>query len=662
MPEESEEDDESVWSVVVAVAVAAIGAVLVRADFCHHQTQCVEAGTCVRLHDWSCAFVTTTTPPGQRMLNASLADVLRGVCKPGLRQLMNVNGDVECRHRTRYPQAMELDIADSKNATDHERWCGRWIDAGVELQGQQLWAFEESAQVAREVMNAIDQKNVPVNDMKKFQKACNAMVTTNAQGLEAIAAYAFIESALTTGALEAVGVLSSFYCDAPAQVGVSFDGNGYVASVRTGKLPALSVIKAAAYALGINSFEREEIAAFARLMEQHGGTITQSEAAAVVRGSVSGTWVEPQMSAVFSASYEPNTPLLAAFVRASAETSPLPYLKGLAAVCALSMRTAVEGDLGQVLPLGRLRPNAKFAKVTADELFLASSRTWSAVAIESATRRTARSSCFNAAKFAFADALDRHVFNYLVTPRLYNTLKTMVGDIRTAATETLDDALIGSVFLNDAERNLAVAKSFQTQIRVAGAPPDSWAGSHAFQRPVLESKDGALLILLKQANAIFLDRMGRVARREDVCTHPPLFPATERNAYLLLSESFSCAVIMPGLLIQPFADERYDSASLYSRIGFVVAHELAHVTANRKWNGSHASYLLKLYNEQTWTEAIADVAAVAMVMKTHTVSSQELCAHVSQLWCGRVHFVQPNSHPPANHRGDALCAFLRENF
>lgn len=668
-PEEVEEEEsESVWSVLVAVAVAALGAFLVRADFCNHQSQCLEAGTCASLG--GCAFVTTTNPPGQKMLNASVTDVLRGVCKPGLRQVTSADGAVVCRHRVRYPEAVELEIADfSRNASDHERWCGRWIDAGVELERQRLWAFEEGERVAHEVEGAIDDLNVPVNDMKKFQRACNSMVTSNSQGIEATAAYGLIASALEAvdvkteaGALEAVGVLSSFFCDAPARVGVGYDGEGYVAILRAGTFPDTELIRSSMYTVGIDSFEREAMDVFARLVEQGGGTISEAQASAVVRGSVAGTWVEAQMSAVFSARYEPNAPL-AAFVRHAALKDPLPYLKGLAAVCALSTRQAVDGDLGDLAPLGRLKNRAKFAKVTSDELFEASSRTWSAVALESATRRTARSSCASAAKFAFADARDRALFNKFVTPRLYGRLEALVAEVRTATTQTLDDSLIGSVFLDSADRDVAVATAFQTSMRVAGAPPQSWGGTvHEFQRPALHANDGALLIFVKQARAVFLDRMGRVARNADVCDHPPLYPATERNAYLLLSQSFSCSVILPGLLAQPFADERYDDASLYARIGYVVAHELAHVTANRKWNDAYVKELLKLYDEHTYIEAIADVAAVSTVLRTQKVSAQELCAHVSQLWCGKGPVWTGGSHPKSNFRGDAICAFLRQHF
>jgi hypothetical protein len=150
-----------------------------------------------------------------------------------------------------------------------------------------------------------------------------------------------------------------------------------------------------------------------------------------------------------------------------------------------------------------------------------------------------------------------------------------------------------------------------------------------------------------------------------VCQHPPLFDALERNAYLLLSTSFSCAMLMPGLLVPPFADERYDDASLYSRVGYVIAHEFMHVTAfTSRWDPAYAGYLLHRYEPQTYVEAIADTGAMAALMRIGEASNESLCAHVSQLWCARVGTQDhvAGSHPLSNARGDYACAFLREHF
>ena len=134
---------------------------------------------------------------------------------------------------------------------------------------------------------------------------------------------------------------------------------------------------------------------------------------------------------------------------------------------------------------------------------------------------------------------------------------------------------------------------------------------------------------------------------------------------MLLSTEFSCAMLMPGLLVPPFADERYDDASLYSRVGYVIAHEFMHVTAFRsRWDNAYADYLLHRYDPQTYIEAIADAGAMATLMHIGKTSNETLCAHVSQLWCARVGTQDrvAGSHPLSNERGDYACAFLREHL
>ena len=174
-------------------------------------------------------------------------------------------------------------------------------------------------------------------------------------------------------------------------------------------------------------------------------------------------------------------------------------------------------------------------------------------------------------------------------------------------------------------------------------------------------------MLMKQGRAVYLDRLARVVRATSMCEHPPLFDALERNAYLLLSRSFSCVMLLPGLLVSPFADERYDDASLYSRVGYVLAHEMMHVTAHREdWDEAYASYLLYRYQPQTYLEAIADVGALATLMRLGVVSNASLCGHLSQIWCSRIGWLSAEriatSHPLSNNRGDFGCAFLRAHF
>ena len=176
-------------------------------------------------------------------------------------------------------------------------------------------------------------------------------------------------------------------------------------------------------------------------------------------------------------------------------------------------------------------------------------------------------------------------------------------------------------------------------------------------------------MIVKQARAIYLDRLLPVVTGAGICEHPALYPGVSRNAYLLLTSTSACSMILPGLLVPPFADERYDDASLASRVGFVMAHEFMHVTAlpEDQWNSVYAKYLLGDYPESTHVEAIADVGAAAALMRLDYVSNETVCSSVSQLFCGRVGWMPvlnepPPWHPPANMRGDNVCQFLRTHF
>ena len=98
-------------------------------------------------YDPSCSFRTTVTPAGFKLLNASvqyetMQRMNRGVCSPGLRQQVDaLTGDLACVRKRSWPDAYLAEIGDPDASTDHERHCGKWIDAGSVAYGEQKWAF-----------------------------------------------------------------------------------------------------------------------------------------------------------------------------------------------------------------------------------------------------------------------------------------------------------------------------------------------------------------------------------------------------------------------------------------------------------------------------------------------------------------------------------------
>jgi len=709
--------EEGVLAVVVAIVVATFGALISYATVCAEQHACLTAGTCYALSNasLSCGFKNAITPAGWRLLNmsaqeSSLQMMNRGVCSPGMRQSVDpFSGEVECVRKRSYPDALLAEIGEPDATTDHRRWCGDWIDAGSVATGDLKWAFFDEAAVEADVEDVVLAKGsgrLGVTDLSKFRSACRSMVASNSAGAAGKLAFDHLDAHLRAvatldDALRAIGYLTSHFCDAPATLGLTYGSTGFLVNVSGGIKLGGDTLREALYGVEADHSTRDHAAEFAAAMEALPASdlelIVGTQAQTVVQGSHDGTWLNGYVGPQMQILYDTYNPTLSRFVQTFAHADggaarARAYLRGVAAYCSYAARSVVTGEFGGITiveasarsirgdrpsaaALGRLRSTSvdadRFAHVDEHTMLNASRVTLSsltATSVAGATRGDARGACLRAARVAFPDAFDHIGFDLLVTDRLYARLQTLNTEVKASAEATLQDALIGPLFSSDANRAFTVSLLQGTRLRVAGAPRSTWAGvAHEFQRPELTSNDGALLILLKQARAVFLDRMYKAAAGLSVCDHPPLYDALERNAYLLMSSGFSCAMLFPGILVPPFADERYDEASLQARIGYVMAHEYMHVTAfTSLWDASYAGTLLVDYAPGTEIEAIADAAGVATIMRLGVVDNASLCGHVSQLWCGRIGWLDgggvAGGHPRANDRGDYACNFLRRHF
>ena len=705
--------EEGVLAVVISLVVAAFGSLFSYASVCAEQNVCLRAGTCYALSNatLSCAFKNAITPAGWRLLNmtqqqSSLQMMNRGVCSPGMRQNVDpFSGEVECIRKRSYPNALIEEIGDPDATSDHERWCGKWINAGSVMTGDKKWAFFDSASVEADVEDVILAKGsgrLGTTDVGKFRAACKSMVASNSAAGAGQLAFDHLDAQLHTittldHALKAVGFLGSHFCDGPATLGLTYQSSGFVVNLSKGIELGGETLREALYGVGADHGVRDHAAEFANAMGEISASdlvaISNFHAQTVVLGSHQGTWLDAHVGASFSILLDVHNPPLARFVQAFARPDggaarAKAYLRGLAAYCSYAARSVVTGEFGSVriveatarqlradaapaAALGRLRglDIDRFLPVDARTMLNASRVTLSSLTasrVAGATRGDARRACLRAARVAFPDDFDRIAFDTLVTNRLYDRLETLNTDVKTAVDATLQAEPIRSLFASDANRDFTVSMLRQTRLRIAGAPRGSWAGvSRAFTRPVLSSNDGALLIFLKQARAVFLDRLYKAVAGVSVCEHPPLYDALQRNAYLLMASGFSCAMVLPGLIVPPLADERYDDASLQSRVGYVFAHELAHVTAfTELWDKDYAGTLLVDYQPETHVEAIADLAGVAAILRLG-VDNDSLCGSVSQLWCARTGYLDgggaSGSHPRANERGDRICAFLRRH-
>lgn len=722
--------EEGVLAVVLAGVAALFAALLTYASVCSERHACLAAGTCYAMvnSSLSCGFKTSITPAGWRMLNAteqaaSLQSMARGLCAPGLRQSVDpLDGSLQCVRKRSYPDALLEEIGSPNASSDHRRWCGDWIDARQIALGEEKWAFFDEIDVADDVEDVVLAKGsgrLAVSDVTKFRAACRSMVAANAAGPAGQLAYEHLDALVGTAmpldssldfALGAAGLLAGHYCDAPAALGLDWGAGGRSFAVRVspGTEVGADALAEALYAVGAPRATRAAAAAYAEAMASipaaTADPVAQGTAQTVVAGSYAGTWLEASVAGAassYSLKWDATNVPLARFVGAFAHpaadggggANAHAYLRGLAAYCAFAARSVVADEVGnlpraraqslatrQARPaaaaLGRLRtdPADRFVGPrNGSDVHAATTITWTSLAASSlvtATRRNARSVCLTAARAAFPDAFDRMAFDALVTPRMHARVEAMVPVVRAAAAEALTTPPMDVVYPTPALLAQARALLESAHVRVAGAPRGTFGGvGDDFVRPEIGSSDGALLILLKQARAVHLDRIRRALRQEPLCQHPPLFDALERNAYMLLWNGEACVMLLPALMVPPFADERYSDASLYSRLGFVIAHEFMHVTAANvnRWDPAATSALLHRYEHDKHVEAIADVGAVAAVARLDLTSEEELCGHVSQLWCARKGWIDggaagsSTSHPDGNARGDAACAFLRDH-
>ena len=711
--------EESTFAVFVALAAALLTTGACMTSHCAVQYECLNAGTCRSFNDGTCSFSNVVSPAGFKMFNLSsdaeaLAALTRGVCSAGERQALDQAGRLTCVRAPAFPVAFNAEAADPEAEIDHERACGKWVRSKAASTSTEYFSFYDEDTITKTVMDELKSEfdpNIAVDDVDRFRQACERMLVSNAMAPAASAAYEHLKGQIgnsidtNSKLLKAMGKLTSHYCDSPILLGVGFGSNGFFLPTATdGVLLDGETATEALYAFGEASEERERVRAFIGEMETAPASLatapTQAQINDIVAGAIEGSSLEDTLDIAGSFTIHLDGTLDAGskFLYAVEETDfqhARAYLLAVASQCAFATRSATTGEFGssasvaeatkrigsrkrsRAAGLGRLEFDEtvveRFSPVNSSHMLEASTVTWSRLsstaALYSATSVEAHDACWATATKAFPDALDTRVLNKLTTTRLLTTtLPPIVAEMKEAVAIGLQSGRMATLVADPAERATLAANARATQFQVAGAARGSTFGrSGEFERPALRSDDGALLILLKQARAVFLDRIALALENHDLCSAPPLFPSLTRNAYLL--SMAPCAMLLPGILVPPFASDRYDEASLFGRIGYVIAHEIAHVASREEvWDASERARLLVNYTASTHAEAAADLTAADAIVSTGKVSVDQLCGDVSQLWCARepddnwLYYAPPSpprSHPRANLRGDALCAFLR---
>ena len=696
---------------VVALLVAIVAGAVhcgVAVDCVHHD-RCLQTGG-----QWvGCGFVNVVDLAADRLYNASranvsLATLTRGSCTAGERR----QADGVCVPLRSYPSALEVEVQDPASGMQHTRWCGAWIyaHAGGVRDATLYYSFYDEAHATAAVEAAeAEQYASPWlshGDAGKFYAACTRTVLGGAGAIRAAArlAYADLKPTLTGGnraaALRALGRLASHSCPGPLQLGIGVDaGKGVFPAAVRGALFAEGELARALFVMEESAAMQLDAEAAADVVDRYAFDSPRAVTAdyeLVFEGAVADDTAAPAAAAAAASFMPPGinltdtgsddlkftiTPefdgLLILLNRSDAHLVDA-YLAGLAASCALAIQQTLDTELQPVLldgdkpaarALGRLEltPDAVDAHLfsVGDEAVRnASAVTWAQ--LQPRPTGKAAEDCLALTRYVMPDRIDAMHFGLVVPDALYAALEPMVADIREAVASALEGVVgVSDLFVPGAGASAAAdVRAFR--LRLPGAPRGTWAG---YARPLadgeLASTDGVMRMAVQQARAAFLDRhrlwSGAGGTPADSCDFPALFDSLTSNAYI--APSLGCTHILTGMLRRPFADARYDATSLRSRVGYVVAHEFAHVSLLYA-PSAKGSELMDAYGDVASVryEGLADVIAARSLVAANLVDANTLCAHVSQLWCGlspqRLSIGGTPTHPAANVRGDVLCSLL----
>lgn len=582
----------------VSLLAGLVAGIVVAAKSCAVSAACTSAGSCVATG--FCAFRNVVPPTADESYDAdtgadALASILRGVCSPGDRQQRSLRtGQTECVPFFPYPSALNAEIQSPNASQPHMRACGKWIDAGglslsssVTTRG--FLDHDSWFEVVKSAEDrATDSSKTAKDAMAKFRAECKRTVRAGARGPATVLGYKHLVDAIgavndTSGLLRATGVLSAHSCEAPAVVGVFLAANGvYVVDVVDGYLFYPHVLATALHIVGEPYSLQQDAERANAVVALSVGTAAASGIAdwyQVASGAIGG---DRSGFAIQSSTGTSVLDSLAAHVAADpAATSAL--VRGYAAYCAHSamelmqpahdvagQASAIRSSRPRAAALGRIESTDDDVELEGADVLAAST-----VTLTQLPPPAAGDGCLNAMRMVFPDDVDAARFSQTVGKRLYDRLQLLTVQIRLGLQLALLSVPLRNVLGNATQIAADVA---QTGFRIAGAPRGSWAGiARAVPDAGFSSEDGAVTMMLKQARAVTYDRVHElVIRNADPCDHPPFSSSDTLNAYAIFS--LKCTVLFLGMAKRPWLDSQYDEASIASRGGMVIAHELAHMT------------------------------------------------------------------------------------
>ena len=639
-----------------------------------------ECASCTAtLRGLGCSYVGSASVFGDAEYNssASLGELARGVCAPGERQQLD-HGWRVCRPLRAFPDALEEEVFGA-NTSYHSRYCGAWIDAKSSVREEPLYysTYDQDA-VNHNVQHAIDASfafPAGEGDLGKFNAACQR-VHGNVAALRAASRIAFSKmhgdvlkhEPSVDGRLHDLGALAVHGCDTSVGVSVSVNANGFFAHLQAGTLPSATRMRQSLTAMHLapvapGALRVLELVAGA---EPTHGVIDEAHALAVLAGAADFPPAIAEAMADGKLRTEP-TPALAQLISvvaagnvSSADVDA--FLEGLLAVCVLEIDDLVDRPedreaLPRFTALGRRRYAGDGDPLNdddADKGMVGSAFTWSGLSFFSPGRHERVCADFTAA--IFPETIDQIAFRVVVPDELAEAVETLWPMLKEAVADVLvNDPDIAAV-LGDPAGVAAVAK--QVALRIPGAPDESsFAQRRADVDLQLSSDDGVIWMALKAAAANFQRRALELLEPDaSIADFDFLYPADTVNAYII--PGFKASHLLLGMLRRPFADDRFDDVSLAARLGVILGHEVAHVSMLTTRSYWRSPALFAGYEQSTRDEAIADLVAAKALIHAELATAEEICAHVSQLFCGVAPLLRPSnpSHPLVNKRGDLLCS------
>jgi len=325
------------------------------------------------------------------------------------------------------------------------------------------------------------------------------------------------------------------------------------------------------------------------------------------------------------------------------------------------------------------REYEKSALVTVDN---AASQALSMLAMGSANDKKALSTtqCGAIVSFVAPMSMDRAAFEARFTNRVLRRLEALFASLRSQMVQVVRD--LSSVFVDVP----SIEDAFSTvRVSIPGATPaDSvqFGGQGRSGRSTANAETRAQIAFetgLNNVDGVLMNMLdsGRATKREmlehavsdevkDPCELPPLYDAQLVNAYYMYPSN--CIVMFLGLATDSVLNDAYDDATLLSRYGWVLAHELAHASVwSRRYSRAYGD-LLQHYTSSAREEGLADfLATVATTKAAGHENAYTTLLNVAQVFC--VSDIAPPpfgnagaSHPSPTQRASKACRTIQDAY